>query len=55
MEVSIRRQSGNYEVWSVSEHRVSGPYENLVEIVQTLEEALKLTEEELRKWEKHFR
>jgi ribA/ribD-fused uncharacterized protein len=54
VEISIRYRSGNYEVWSVSEHRTSGPYENLVGAVQTLEEALELSEEKLRDWEKHL-
>ncbi len=54
VEISIRQREGNYEIWSVSEHRVSGPYENLVGTVQTLEAALGLSEEKLRDWEKHL-
>lgn len=54
VEVSIRQHLDNYEVRSFSEHRTSVPYEHVVGTVQTLEEALVLSEEELRDWEKHI-
>lgn len=54
VEISIRQSSGRYEAWSDSEHRASGPYRNVVGTVQTLEEALELSEEQLRFWEKHL-
>lgn len=53
--IFVKQSEKGYEIWSSAEHRVSGPYDSLVAIKDTLDDALRAVEAECCSWEEFFR